>query len=257
MNLKIFIEREIDENNPAHKSLAGLANAIDVSQETINDILVGSIPKDSKTIEKIVNYFNQDNSQYFSNNNQLNSVNTEEYKINHDRYTRLLEYCTYLYEEEKDRRNILNNTSKIYIAAQLFILTIFGSKVIGADKIDTFFDSLKSYTNGSPFIGSIIIIIFCISVASFLASFVLAVLVNKMWDRERLNNPETVLYSIGQFSTENMLIAKMTADYAVASNRNHQINDSKASLLKHSLFSFMASIFFLVVGFIGMMISLN
>lgn len=257
MNLKLFIERELDENNPAHKTLRELAKAIDISQKTINDILAGSIPKDSKTIEKIVDYFNQNTSQYFSNNTQLNSVNTEEYKIQNDRYTRLLAYCTYIYEEENDRRDILNNTSKIYMAAQIFILTIIGTKAIGADKIYTFFDSLKSYTNSSPFIGSIIYFIFFSSLVSFLASFVLAVLVNKMWDRERLNNPEKVLSSIGQFPTENMLIAKILADYAVASNRNHQINDSKASLLRCSLFSFMASIFSLVVGLIGTMIFLN
>ena len=184
-------------------------------------------------------------------------MNPEEYKIDHDRYTRLLAYCTYLYEEEKDRRDILHNTSKVYMAAQIFMFTILSAEVIGADKIYTFIDSLRLHANNSPLIGSSIILIFIVSLVSFLASFVMAVLVNKMWERERPNDPEEVLSSIGQYSTENMLMAKMTADYAVASNHNHQINDKKASLLKYSLLFFMVSIFLLALGLIGAILFLN
>lgn len=205
-------------------------------------------------MSKNVDHFN---SQCSSADSQLSSVNTEEYKTNNDRYTRLLKYCEYLYEEEKDRRDILNNTSKIYMAAQIFVLTAFGTKVIGTDKVYTFLDSLRTYTETSPFIGSIISIIFFISLASFLSSFVLAILVNKMWNRERLNDPEKLLSSMGQFSTENMIIAKIMADYAISSNRNHQINDSKALLLRYSLFSFMVTIFSFVVGIISIIILLK
>ena len=257
MKLKLLIEHQVNENNPNRKSLPELANAIDVPQKTLKDILDGAIPSDNKTLEKIIDYFIKDFSHHISNNNPSDDKNTGEVQTNHARYTRLLEYCIYIYEEEKDRRNILNNTSKIYMAAQLFILTVLGSKIIGADK---FFDSMHNIyksTNNLSFNGTIIIMIFVVAIITFFFSFVLAVLVNKMWDRQRLNNPEELVSSIGQFPSENMLIAKMAADYAVASNTNHYVNDKKALLLKYSLFSFLASIFFIVFGFAGAIILTN
>lgn len=251
-----MIERELDENYPEHKTLSELAKDLDVSQSIITDILSGSTPDDSKTKAKINKYFKHDCFD-LNSNSRMDNVYSEQYKINYDRYTRLLTYCSYLYEEEKDRRDSLNNTSKIYMAAQLFVLTVIGTKFIESKEVYAFTDSLKTITNTTPVIGHGLYVILVGSIVLFLVSFVLAVLVNKMWDRERLNDPEKVLYLIDQYSTENTLIAKIIADYAVASNRNHRINDFKASLLRYSLSAFMISILLLAVGLAGAMVLLN
>ena len=102
-------------------------------------------------------------------------MDTDKYEIDYKRYTCLFEHCKYLYEEEKDRRDVLNNTSKIYMAAQIFILSILGAKVIGANVAYTFFDSLELYYNSHPVVGLTIYIIILFSSFLFLLSFVLAI----------------------------------------------------------------------------------
>lgn len=149
---------------------------------------------------------------------------------------KLVEYCKYLYEEEKARTIGLNNAVKVYIA---FLTITLGMGVFGVLPVErisillngTSIDSTYKYVKVSG------VVLFYVSVLLFFSSFIFTILVLKVWKFERLCNPKQTALKSVFIETENKMLSVIIADYVIAANRNYEINEKKAKLLSKALFS--------------------
>ena len=159
----------------------------------------------------------------------------------------LLDYCQYLYEEEKERRDILNKTMQIYLGALGFAIGVVILKLTSIDKILALIQ--KASIHGQN-IQSIVITLFVVSAMLFVFSFISTLLVVKMWKRERPSDPESLVTKSASMESINTLLSTIIADYAVAANRNHNVNEQKALLLCKALYLFLASLLIFSIAYI-------
>ena len=171
---------------------------------------------------------------------ELNEVN----EVNRDILVRLLEYCKYLYEEEKERTNRLNDAVKVYIAFLTFILGVGAFKILTIDKLQQL---LKNSPTNRTFV-IFGVVLFAISVLAFFTSFVFTILILRIWRFERLSNPRKISIKATFMENQNDLLSVIIADYIVACDRNHNINNNKASFLSRALFFLITGLVFLVIS---------
>jgi hypothetical protein len=156
---------------------------------------------------------------------------------------RLLEYCRYLYEEEKERTCRLEKKVEIYTAMLgggfWVVFTL-----IPTDRLSALIErhSIENH------IGSIILSTLILSFTLFLLSSIFTILVYRVRNFEWLCNPEKRALESIDMKNENEFISSMIADYTIAANRNHEINDKKACLLSKAIFTLLTGIIFLAIG---------
>ncbi len=168
---------------------------------------------------------------------KFNSTNKESLKI-------LLEYCKHLYDEESNRTKRIEQKINI----QSFILG-GGVLVIFGIPIDKFTELL----NSSPLLHGIIILIlllFFTSTCLFLFSSIFTILVYRVRIFERLCDPKIIATDSVVSENTSDLLSKIIADYVIAANRNHEINNKKANYLSKALFSLLAGIILFVFSII-------
>jgi len=162
--------------------------------------------------------------------------------MNGDVLESILHYSKYLYEEENERRDRLNNAVKVYIGILTFILGVVALRVGNLDQW-----SLFKYHNLAV-VPIATFVLFGASGLTFLASFVYTILVLRMWPYKRLRDPVTMAVESVFLDDLEMHTSSLISDYAVACNVNHTINNEKSRLLSRALA-------FLIVGLILLSIS--
>lgn len=158
-----------------------------------------------------------------------------------DLLARLAEYVKYLYEEENERRDVLNNTTKIFLGTFAFVVSVGLVKIAAIEKLPSMILGLSNGTLAGKYIALVCTLLLLASVGLFFASFLFTVLVVKMWKRERLCDPQGFVFRAMTMSDEARLLSAIVADYVVAANRNHRINEQKARLLSKALLSFISA----------------
>lgn len=157
--------------------------------------------------------------------------------------SRLLDYCKYVYEEEKERRDVLNQMTKVYLWAIAVAIGIGIFKIGSIQKVP---DRLREM-NESGILGKYLALIaenFLVgSSFMFFLAFVLAISVIKMWKREGLCDLESVVNRAVSFESEGKLMSTMIADFVVATKRNSKVNDRKARLLSYAMIFFLTALF--------------
>ena len=197
--------------------------------------MLGVMPKYSESME--------------TNNRQTGSISEDKEFLE-----KLLDYCKYLYEGEKERRDVLNKTMRIYLAALGFAIGVVILKLTNIDKISALIQETSVHGQN---IQIIIIALFVVAAILFVLSFIFTLLVVKMWDRERLCDPESFVTKSASMETINTLLSSVIADYAVAANRNHNINEKKALLLSRALYSFLTSVLIFSITYILLILLTN
>lgn len=171
-------------------------------------------------------------------------MNNELNQIDKNIQVRLLEYCKYLYEEEKERKNNLNDSVKTYIVFLTFILGVGVLKILPLEKLILL---LKNKSINQNFI-IFSIIVFSLSIFIFFISLIFTILILKTWKFERPSDPKITTLKSVCMENENELLSSIIADYIIACNRNHAINDKKAKLLSYALFSLITGMIFFIVS---------
>ncbi|MDJ0763923.1 MAG: hypothetical protein QNJ97_13160 [Myxococcota bacterium] len=151
---------------------------------------------------------------------------------------RLAEYVKYLYEEENARRDVLNNTTKLYLGSFAFVVGVGLVKVAAIEKLPPMISVLFSSTAGGKFLAILITVLFVAVAGLFCISFLFTISVLRMWKRERLCDPQKFVFRSTIMPDEARLLSAIVADYVVATNRNFRINEQKARLLAIALRSF-------------------
>lgn len=160
-------------------------------------------------------------------------------------YTRLLGYCRQMYEEEKERTTRLNHAVTVYLGFTSFVVGYCVLKLVQLDEIAVLFNKQSppiqmSYQQMTG------VILFCVSCALFAVSSTLTILVLKVWRFERLCDPQQVVMKSVRMESDTQLLLDMIADFAVAANRNYQVNEKKAKLLSYGLLTLMSG--FILLG---------
>ncbi len=162
---------------------------------------------------------------------------------------KLLDYSKFVYLEEKERREVLNKTMQIYLTALGFAIGLMTLKPTNIDKISTLIQGAQRF---GQYTQLLFIALFLIAAMLFIISFILMLLVVKMWNRERLCDPEHFIAKSASMDTVNSLLSTIIADYAVSANRNHSVNEKKARLLSRALYTFLASVLSFCLAYIGL-----
>lgn len=166
---------------------------------------------------------------------ELNSLDTEV-------LLRLLDYCKYLYEEEKER------TSRIEKKINIFSLFLGGgvlvSLVLPLEKLQLLFNG-NILTQPLRLFGAVS---YLVSLMVFLVSFLHIVSIYKVQKFETPTNPQTAVSKALQIETLNDFISNVIADYSIASTRNHEINDTKAQYYSRALAFFVLGVLLSVVS---------
>lgn len=155
--------------------------------------------------------------------------------------TRLLDYSRYIYEEERDR------TYNLERKARLIAVFLCGSVLALLAQLPI--EKLRELINIQAYVGYIVIIVFFISFVLIVISTVFNILVYRIRIYERLCDPEEFAVKSETTNNENEMLARIIADYVIATNRNHKINESKAKTLSNS-------IFYLLIGLVLYSISI-
>lgn len=158
-----------------------------------------------------------------------------------DLLARLAEYVKYLYEEENERRDVLNNTTKIFLGTFGFVISVGLAKITAIEKLPSMILGISSSAPAGKYIALAGALLLLASVGLFLASFLFTLLVVKIWKRERLCDPQGFVFRAMTMPDEARLLSAIIADYVVAANRNHRINEQKARLLTRALLSFISA----------------
>lgn len=98
---------------------------------------------------------------------------------------------------------------------------------------------------------SIGVVLFSMSIASFLLSSIFTVLVYKVRSFERPRDPKLAVSSTVSMKTEEDVLSSIIADFAVATERNHEINNKKARHLSMALLGLLNGLLFLGLGLLA------
>ncbi|MEW6609535.1 MAG: hypothetical protein AB1414_19175 [bacterium] len=151
---------------------------------------------------------------------------------------RLADYCKYLYEEEKER------TERIEKKVNIFAIALGGSLIGVLLK----FPIWKAYSeiNVDDNQGVLITILVITSIILFLLSSLFSFFVYKVRKFERLTDPKKMAEKTILMENESDILSTIIADYTIATNRNHEINNKKVRHLSYALLSlFVALILFI------------
>ena len=152
---------------------------------------------------------------------------------------KLLDYCKFSYNEEKERRETLDKTMRIYLTALGFAIGVVILKLTSIEKISALIQENSGLGQNTQLLFNAF---FIVAMILFSMSFIFTLLVVKMWNRERLCDPEYFVTKAASMETINSLLSDIIADYAVAANRNHTVNEKKALFLSRALYLFLASL---------------
>ncbi len=155
--------------------------------------------------------------------------------------SQLAEYARYLYEEENKRRDVLNRTTKIFLACFGAVASIGLAKPAALEAAPATLARLAAVPPWGLHVALLGAALLLASAGLLCASFIFTILVLKMWKWERLCDPRQLAIRAMTMPGESHLLSAMVADYVVAANRNHGINEQKARLLSKALFSFIFS----------------
>ena len=151
----------------------------------------------------------------------------------------LAEYCKYLYEEEKYR------TERLERKVNVFAVALGGSFVAVFLKLPV--GKMPSILDVSQLQGFIVTILFSISLLLFVLSSVFTFLVYKVREFERLSDPKKMAFKTQSMKDEVEILSAMIADYTVATNKNHKINEVKARHLSFALLSLLGALLLVVI----------
>lgn len=157
---------------------------------------------------------------------------------------RLLEYCKYLYEEEKER------TSRIEKKIDIFSLFLGGgvlvSLILPIDKIQLIFN------NGiiNQPLGMFLVTFYFVTLFMFFLSFIFTIRIYKVQKFERPSDTKIIVSRSMNMKDLNDFLSTIIADYAIAAARNHDINDNKADYLSKALLYFLMGVVFTVISII-------
>ena len=148
-------------------------------------------------------------------------------------FARQNEYFQYIFEQEQNRAASIVAGAKVYIAFLVFILGSIFLKVITADKIIILFNS-SSVPLWEKIIGISLVLL---SAIALLIALTFSILVLKVWSYDRLCNPANRLKETLHMTHEIEVLSKCISDFAVAANRNNEINNRRAQCLSYALSS--------------------
>lgn len=155
--------------------------------------------------------------------------------------SQLAAYVKYLYEEENNRRDVLNKTTKLFLGGFAVVVSIGFTRLSAIEALPTTVARLTRIVPGGTYLALFAGTLLLAVAALFCASFIFTVLVLKMWKWERLCDPQQFVFRAMTMSSHSRLLSAIVADYVVAGNRNHKINEQKARLLSKALISFISS----------------
>ena len=155
-----------------------------------------------------------------SETKQLSSMNDDVLK-------RLVEYCKYLYEEEKSRTERIEHKMNVFgVALGTSVVVILGclplARMSDASKIPGIWRIVLAVPLG-----------ICIFLLVLCALYVFRVY--RVQRFERLSDPREMSIRAMSMNTKSEILSAIIADYAVATNRNHEINEGKADDLSRAL----------------------
>lgn len=167
--------------------------------------------------------------------------NKELNEVDNDILERLLEYCKYLYEEEKERTDRIEKKLNIFT----FVLggSVLGVLMLPIGKLSM----LLSNPNEGVLV--FVVLLFSASILLFLFSSIFTILVYKVRRFEMPSDPKIATIKSISMESKKDLLSAIIADYSIATNRNHDINDKKASHLSKALI-------FLLAGLVSFALSL-
>jgi hypothetical protein len=152
---------------------------------------------------------------------------------------RLVEYSKYLYEEEKAR------TERIERKLNLFGVMIGGS-IIGVLVGIPFEKVGILYRTNRPLL-IVLSFLLASSAGLLLLSSVFVFLVYRVRGFERPSDPKVTALKAMSMTGEGELLKTMVADYSVAANRSHELNNKKVRHLSHALESYLSAFVLFVI----------
>jgi len=150
-------------------------------------------------------------------------------------------YCKYLYEEEKQRTERLEKKVNVFTAA------LGGSFIAVLLKIPV--GKNPSAISINTIQGSSISLLIALSLLLFIISSYFTYQLYKVRNFDRLNDPKKTADKAQTMNHYTELQLTIIADYTVASNRNNQLNDIKATNLSRALFSLVLALISIVAAF--------
>lgn len=153
---------------------------------------------------------------------------------------RLADYCKYLYEEEKQR------TERLERKVNVFTVALGGGFVAVLLKLPS--ERIFSFTDFSQPTALVVCIPFAISLLLFLLSSFYTFLVYKVRKFERLSNPKEMARKAQSMTDEAEFLSALIADYTVATNKNHDINENKARHLSYALLCLLGALLFIIIS---------
>ena len=141
------------------------------------------------------------------------------------------EYFQYLFEQEQRRAASIVAAVKVYIAFLVFILGSLFLKLAPINPV------VEPPFNGSGphWQMSIGISLMVLSSVTFSAALFFAILVLKVWSYHRLCDPLDRLKDTLRMTDQLEVLSKSLCDYAIATSRNHKINNKRARYLSKAL----------------------
>jgi hypothetical protein len=158
---------------------------------------------------------------------------------------RLAEYCQYLYEEEKSR------TERIERKMHVFAVALGATVVVMLGCLPLSKLSDASVAAGAPRVIVAVPLAICIALLALCTVYIFRVY--KVQRFERLTDPKIATVRAMSMRTKSELLSSIIADYAVATNRNHEINERKAEDLSRALILLLGAL----ISFITSLVCLN
>jgi hypothetical protein len=145
----------------------------------------------------------------------------------------LKEYTQYLYEEELQRAERFHNASKTYL---IYIMFSFSSTIaiIKALKVSP----LQLLSRPMNKLSLIFLILISLALLFLVASLIFISLVIKVWQTEKLCDPEKFALSSGKHGDKNQLIEEIIANFVIATKKYITVNINKGRYLSTASFFF-------------------
>lgn len=163
-------------------------------------------------------------------------------QTNQEILSRLAEYCKYLYEEEKGR------TERLEKKVNIFSVALGGSFVAVFLKLPV--GRMSAFINFSQPNAFIATVLLFVSLLLFIMSSFFTFLVYKVRKFERLSDPKQMAAKAQAMTDEVEMLSAIIADYTVATNKNHDINDAKARHLSYALLCLVSALLLIVVSLV-------
>jgi|GEM_PF-3810553 len=159
----------------------------------------------------------------------------------------ILEHCREIFQEEKEQYTAINQTVRVYLAFQGFLLGIIVFNIFPAEKLYLYFQILKQSTQHqlSGFC-------FFVSMVSFIISIIANMYILRVKNYEKLSDIDEFSDEAVKLPNEIDILEIIISNYTIASERNTKLNNNKASCLKLSHNCIFISIFMSLIGVVDM-----